>query len=137
MSLSEIETLRRLRRHRADRAERTLREAKRAQRALQDQVQQAHAALEQTRQQQAQKTAELVSKHQGQVVSLKDLNAWGNQERSLLAGTAREEGQLRGLYQQQERQVTQVDTAQRQVTQCLREVEKLKELAQLLAQEEI
>lgn len=137
MFLSEIETLRRLRRHRADRAERSLREAKRAQRALQDQVQQAHAALEQTRQQQVQKTAELVSKHQGQVVSLKDLNAWGNQERSLLAGTAREEGQLRGLYQQQERQVTHVDTAQRQVTQCLREVEKLKELAQLLAQEEL
>ncbi|SDV04693.1 type III secretion system stalk subunit SctO [Pseudomonas mucidolens] len=135
MFLSEIETLRRLRRHRAERAERTLRDAKRLQGTLQDQVHQAHAALDQARQQAAQKTAELVSRHQGQVVSLQDLKTWGNQERRLLAGTAREEGELRELYQRQQRQVTHVETAQRQVTECLREVEKLQELAHLLAQE--
>lgn len=135
MFLSEIDTLRRLRRHRAERAERALREAKNLQRSLQDQVRQAHADLAQTRRRHAEETAELESKHQGQVVSLRALQSWGQQERKLLAGTAREEAGLRELYQQQASQVTHVATAQQQVTQCLREVEKLQELAQLLAQE--
>ena len=73
MSLSEIDTLRRLRRHRADRAERALREAKRHQQALLLQIQQAQAALEQTRLQEIEKTAELLGKHQGQVLSLQQL----------------------------------------------------------------
>ncbi|KAA0947067.1 MULTISPECIES: YscO family type III secretion system apparatus protein [unclassified Pseudomonas] len=131
----EIDTLRRLRRHRADRAERALREAKGAHKALLAKVEQAQEALEQTRLEETRQTAELANQRQGQVVSLQDLKAWGAQERKLSAGTARDEGQLQALYQQQERQVAHINTAQKQVTQCLREVEKLQELAVLLAEE--
>ncbi|WP_338479508.1 YscO family type III secretion system apparatus protein [Pseudomonas trivialis] len=136
MSLSELETLRRLRKHRADRAERALGKAKRHQRALQLQVEQARQVLEQTRLQEAQTGAQLLSQHQGQVISFQALKSWNNQERSLSATTQREEAQLRGLHGQQEQQVTEVDLAQKQVTQCLREVEKILELSRLLAQEE-
>ena len=93
--LGEVETLRRLRRHRADRAERVLREAKRAQQALLAHIQQAKNALEQTRQEEARQSAELLSQHQGQVLSLKALKSWGAQERTLSAGTRRDQGQLR------------------------------------------
>lgn len=137
MSLSEIDTLRRLRRHRADRAERALREAKRHQQALLAQIQQAQDALEQTRLEEIQKSAQLLNQHQGQVLSLQQLKAWGTQERSLAAGTQREEGQLQALQGRREEQVVHVATAQKQVTQCLREVEKLQELSVLLTQEEV
>ncbi|WLH69199.1 YscO family type III secretion system apparatus protein [Pseudomonas sp. FP2309] len=136
MSLSELETLRRLRKHRADRAERVLGEAKRHQRALQLQVEQAQQVLEQTRLQEAQQGAQLLSKHQGQVISFQELKSWNTQERSLSASTLREEAQVRGLHGQQEQQVARVDTAQKQVTQRLREVEKLLELSRLVQQEE-
>lgn len=132
---SEIDTLRRLRRHRADRAERALRELKKAQRTLQTRIEQARDAVEQARLLEDQKSTELATKHQGQVLSLQDLKNWGAEERQLSAGTAREKGQLQGLYQQQEQQVTQVDSAQKKVTQCLREVEKLQELSVLLAEQ--
>lgn len=135
MFLSELETLRRLRKHRADRAERALGEAKRHQRALQLQVEQAQQVLEQTRQQEAQEAAQLLSKHQGQVLSFQELKSWSNQERSLSASTHREEEQLRELHGQQEQQVVHIDSMQKQATRCLREVEKLVELNQLLVQE--
>lgn len=137
MSLSELDTLRRLRRHRADRAERALREAKRHQQALLAQIQQAQDALEQTRLEEIQKTAELLEKHQEQVLSLSQLKSWGTQERTLSAGTRREEGQLHELHGRREEQVVQVASAQQQVSQCLKEVEKLQELSVLLAQEAI
>jgi type III secretion protein O len=133
----EIDTLRRLRKHRADRAERALREAKRLQRSLQLQIEQAQDALEHTRQQEARQSAELLSKHQGQVISFQALKAWGAEERTLCAGTRREEGQLHELRGQRAQQVLQIDSAQKQVTQCLRQVEKLQELAILLSQEEL
>lgn len=136
MSLSEIDTLRRLRKHRADRAERMLRAAKRSQQALVLQIQQAQEALEHTRQEEARKTAELLGKHQGQVISFRDLKSWNTQERTFSAETRREEGQLHALHGQREEQLTHVDGAQRHVTQCLREVEKLQELSLLLVQEE-
>ncbi|NWD25885.1 YscO family type III secretion system apparatus protein [Pseudomonas yamanorum] len=136
MSLSEIDTLRRLRKHRADRAERALRAAKRQQQALLLEIQQAGDALEQTRLDEARKTAELLGKHQGQVISFRDIKSWNAEERTLSADTRREEGQLRELHGQRDEQLTHVDSAQKQVTQCLREVEKLQELSILLAQEE-
>ena len=82
MSLSEvlsgeIDTLRRLRRYRADRAERALREAKRAQQALVAHIQQAQATLEQTRLEEARQCAQLLSEHQGQVVTFKALKKIG------------------------------------------------------------
>lgn len=131
----EVETLRRLRRHRADRAERALREAKRAQQALLAHIQRAKDALEQTRQEEARKSAELLSQHQGQVLSLKELKAWGARERSLSASTRREQGQLVQLQDQQGEKERRVGSAQKHVTECLRQVEKLKELSLLLAQE--
>ncbi|MBN2990527.1 YscO family type III secretion system apparatus protein [Pseudomonas cedrina subsp. fulgida] len=133
--LGEVETLRRLRRHRADRAERALREAKRAQQALLAHIQQAQDALEQTRQEEALQSARLLSQHQGQVLSLQALKSWGTQERSLSANTRREMGQLQALTGQREEKQTRVGSAQKHVTECLRQVEKLQELSRLLAQE--
>ena len=133
--LGEVETLRRLRRHRADRAERALREAKRAQQALLAHIQQAQDALEQTRQEEALQSAQLLSQHQGQVLTLQALRSWGTQERSLSANTRRDIGQLEALQGQREEKQTRVGSAQKQVTECLRQVEKLQELSLLLAQE--
>ena len=136
-ALNEIETLRRLRRHRADRAERALREAKRAEQTLLAHIRQAADALEQTRQEEARQSAQLLSEHQGQVLSLQALKSWGVKERSLCASTRREEGQLQALQGQQDEKKNQVGTAQKQVTECLRQVEKIQELSKLLTQEPI
>jgi len=142
MSLSdtpqvEVETLRRLRRHRADRAERALREAKRAQQMLLAKIQQAQDALEETQQEEARQSAQLLNQHQGQVLTLKALKSWGAQERSLSASTRRDMGQLEALRDQRHAQESRVGSAQKAVTQCLRQVEKLRELSLLLAQESI
>ncbi|WP_219266890.1 YscO family type III secretion system apparatus protein [Pseudomonas sp. Xaverov 259] len=137
VSMADIETLRRLRRHRADRAERALREAKRARQTLQTHIQQAQQALEQTRQEEAQQSAQLLSEHQGQVLTLKALNAWGSQERSLSASTLRDEGQVQALQAQHKDKDIQVGSAQKYATECLRQVEKLQELSNLLAQDSL
>ncbi|KRP61136.1 type III secretion system stalk subunit SctO [Pseudomonas orientalis] len=133
----EIETLRRLRRYRADRAERALREAKRSQQALVAHIQQAQDTLEKTREDEARQSAQLLSEHQGQVVSFQALKSWGRKEQSLSAGTRREEGQLQQLQGQREQREVEVGLAQKHVTLCLRQVEKLQELANLLTQEAI
>lgn len=135
VALSEIETLRRLRRHRADRAERALREAKRAEQTLLASIRQAEGVLEQTRQEEVRQSAQLLSEHQGQVLSLHALKSWGVKERSLSASTQREAGQLQALQGQQEEKKHHVGTAQKHVSECLRQVEKLKELSLLLAEE--
>src|ERR1700756_1181250 len=113
MSLSEIDTLRRLRKHRADRAERALSAAKRLQQALLVQIRQAAEALEQTRLDEARKTTELLRKHQGQVISFGDIKSWNTEERTLSAGTRREEGQLHDLHGQRDEQLTHIDSAQK------------------------
>ena len=135
MSLSELETLRRLRRHRADRAERALREAKREHQALLVHIDHAQDALEQARQQQVLQSAQLLSEHQGQVVTLQVLRSWTAKEHTLSTDTRREEGSLQGLHEQTQAQVIEVKNAQVQASQCLRQVEKLQELSALLAQE--
>ncbi|RQO44041.1 YscO family type III secretion system apparatus protein [Pseudomonas sp. KBW05] len=135
--LGEVDTLRRLRRHRADRAERALREAKRDQQALLTHIQRAQDALEQTRQEETRQGARLLNQHQGQVLSLQALKAWGAQERGLSANTRREVGELEVLQGQQEQKQNRVGSAQRQVTECLRQVEKLQELSLLLTEERI
>ncbi|WP_053131911.1 YscO family type III secretion system apparatus protein [Pseudomonas sp. MIACH] len=135
--LGEVETLRRLRRHRADRAERALREAKRAQQALLANIQQAKDTLEQTRQEEALQSAQLLSQHQGQVLTLRDLKSWGAQERCLSDSTRQEMGRLEALQGQQGERNSRVGSAQKQVTEYLRQVEKLQELSLLLAQEQI
>ena len=70
------------------------------------------------------------------MLSLKALKSWGVKERSLSASTQREEGQLEALRGQQDEKKTQVGIAQKHVTECLRQVEKLKELALLLVEEQ-
>jgi hypothetical protein len=135
--MAEIETLRRLRRHRADRAERALREAKRARQTLQAHIQDAQQTLEQTRQEEARQSAQLLSQHQGQVLTLKALKSWGLQERSLSASTLRDEGQVQALRAQHTEKEIEVGSAQKYATECLRQVEKLQELSKLLAQESI
>lgn len=135
MSLSELETLRRLRRHRADRAERTLREAKRHQQTLLTHIEQAEDTLVHTRQQQALQSAQLLSEHQGHVVSREALKSWAAKEQSLSAETRREEGHLHALHEQKAAQVIEVQQAQQQASQCLRQVEKLQELSTLLSRE--
>ncbi|PMU88991.1 MULTISPECIES: type III secretion system stalk subunit SctO [unclassified Pseudomonas] len=132
---SDIDTLRRLRRYRADRAERALREAKRAHQTLVVHIQQAQETLEQTRQEEARQSAQLLSEHQGQVVTFKALKTWSAKEQHLSAGTRREESQLKTLQGQREEQAVQVGSAQKHVTLCLRQVEKIQELSHLLAQE--
>lgn len=134
--LGEIETLRRLRRHRADRAERALREAKRARQTLLTHIQQAQETLEQTRLEEARQSADLLSRHQGQVLSVQDLKSWGRQEHSLSASTRRDEGQLQKLQGQREEKEFHIDNAQKHATECLRQMEKLQELSQLLVQEQ-
>jgi hypothetical protein len=136
MFLSEIDTLRRLRKHRADRAERALREAKRLQRSLLAQVEDAQQALDQTRLLEAQRSEELLGKHQGQVISFQQLKSWNTQEGTLSAGTRRKEGELHELQGQRGEHDDHVYGAQKQATQYLREVEKLQELCILLAQED-
>jgi type III secretion protein O len=98
-------------------------------------IQQAKDVLEQTRQEEARQSAELLSQHQGQVLSLKALKSWGAQERSLSASTQREIGQLEALRGQQGESESRVGSAQKHVTECLRQVEKLQELSLLLARE--
>lgn len=124
----EVQMLRCLRRHRADRAERALREAKRAA-GLLAHIQQAQDALEHARQEQARQSAELLSQHQGQLLTLAGLKSWNAQERSLSASTQREEGQLEALRNQRQEKEHHVGSAQRQATECLRQVEKLQELS--------
>ncbi|WP_426135441.1 type III secretion system stalk subunit SctO [Pseudomonas sp. PWP3-1b2] len=135
LQLDEIETLRRLRRHRADRAERALREAKRTQQALLASIRQAQDTLEQTRRDEAEQSAQLLNEHQGQVLTFKALKSWSAQEQTLSASTQREEGQLHELQDRREQQEIEIGSAQKQVTLCLRQVEKLHELSNLLAQE--
>ena len=88
MLSGEIDTLRRLRRHRADRAERALREAKRAQQALVAHIREMQEVLERTRQEEARQCAQLLSEHQGQVVTFKALKNWSAKEQEFVGGYA-------------------------------------------------
>lgn len=133
---SEIDTLQRLRRHRADRAERDLREARRLAQGLEASIEQARTALQQAREDEVRERAQLLGKHQGQVLSVHDLSAWGSQERKLSAGLVKQEGGLFGLIDQKSVRETAVEVARKQVSQRLREVEKLHELKALLLQEQ-
>ncbi|AZF45973.1 RspO [Pseudomonas sp. R2-7-07] len=98
-------------------------------------IQQAQDLLEKTRQEEQRQCAQLLSEHQGQVVSVQALKSWNRKEQSLSAGTRREEGQVQQLQGQQEQREVEIGIAQKHVTQCLRQVEKLQELANLLTQE--
>ena len=130
----ETEALQCLRGYRAERAERQLRKALVAQRALDVRIEQARMQVEQTRQQEARQRTELLGRHQGQFVSLQTLTSWGETERKACAETAREEQRLQLLFDQQRREVMDVEHARKHASQCQRGVEKLRALSELWEQ---
>lgn len=127
--LSEIETLQCLRGFRAERAERQLRKALAALQALSVRIEQARVQVEQTRLQEARQRAELLGRHRGRAVSLQTLTGWGEAERKACAETVREEQRLQLLFDQQRREVIDVERARKPASQCRRAVEKLRELS--------
>lgn len=133
----EIEALQHLRSYRVERAERALQQAQMALRALGVRIEKAHTAVEHARLYEVQQRDELVSRYQGQVVSPRDLTNWGEKERKVSAATAREDGVLQSLFELQRQGVTQVESARKQATACQRQVEKLRELSALLAEQGI
>lgn len=135
--LSEIETLqclRGFRAERAERAERQLRKALAAQQALSVRIEQARVQVEQSRLQEARQRAELLGRHRGRAVSLQTLTGWGEAERKACAETVREEQRLQLLFDQQRREVIDVERARKHASQCRRAVEKLRELSVLWGQ---
>lgn len=132
--LSEIETLQCLRGFRAERAERQLRKALAALQALSVRIEQARVQVEQTRLQEARQRAELLGRHRGRAVSLQTLTGWGEAERKACAETVREEQRLQLLFDQQRREVIDVERARKHASQCRRAVEKLRELSVLWGQ---
>ena len=131
----EIEALQCLRGYRAERAERQLRKALVAQRALSVRIEQARVLVEQTRLQEARQRAELLGRHRGRAVSLQTLTGWGEAERKACAETVREEQRLQLLFDQQRREVIDVERARKHASQYRRAVEKLRELSALWGQE--
>ena len=125
----EMQALQCLRVHRAQRAERRLRQALVALRALQARIEQARMQVEQTRQQEARQRAELLCRHQGQVVSLQTLIGWNEAQRKACADTDSEEQRLQLLLDQQHRDVIGIENARKHASQCQRAVEKLRELS--------
>lgn len=137
MSLLELAALQHLRRYRAERAEHAVHAALRAQRALDVRIEQAQVGVEQARRHEQQQRVALLDRYQGQVVSPIGLTSWSEQERRVSAVTAREEGFLQTLFEQQRQLVTQLESARQQAAECLRQVEKLRELSALLAEEDL
>ena len=135
MSLIELAALQHLRRYRAERAERAVHAAQRAQQALGVRIEQAHTTVEQARQHEAQQRLELFGRHQGQLMSPRALASWSEQERKVAVATAREEGRLQGLCEQQSQQAEQLESARQHASACQRQVEKLRELSALLAEQ--
>lgn len=133
---ADIEALKRLRGHRADRAARQLHTAQVAQRALNLRIEQAHQDVEHARVHEAQQCKALLNRYQGQVLSLRSLTGWGEEERKVSAATVHKEGALRLLFEQRQREEEDRQRIRLHASTCLRQVEKLRELSVLLAGEE-
>lgn len=135
VSLSETRALARLRGHRADRAERMLQQALIEQRALDLRIEQARAAVEQASDRESRQRVELLHRYQGQAVSRHMLSGWNETLHKVSAQTAEQQGVLRSLLERQPHQVSNVERARKQVSASQRQVEKLRELSILLAEE--
>lgn len=135
MPHSDLKALQGLRGYRAERAERRLQKALVAQRAQEVRIEQTRAQLEQACQHEARQQAELLSQHQGQVISLHTLTSWSEAERNASAEVAREQQRLHLLLEQQQRDAIEVEHARKHALQCLRDIEKLRELSALWGQE--
>lgn len=131
----EIEPLQRLRRHRAERAERVLQNALREQYNLGQQIEQARTEVEQACQFESRQRSALLARFRGQVMCPRALSGWGEDERKASARTARQEGVLQCLLEQQRLATSHVESARRHTAGCQRKVEKLREFLLLLAEE--
>lgn len=131
----EIDALKRLRRHRSDRAGRQLVAAQVAQRALTERIEQARQEVEQARAQEGQQRMVLLNRYQGQVLSPRALAGWSEQERAVSEVTVRQEVALQWLCEQRRRQDEELQQIRLHASKCLRQVEKLRELAELLVGE--
>ncbi|WP_300729757.1 type III secretion protein [Pseudomonas sp.] len=132
---ADIEALKRLRGHRADRVTRQLHTAQTAQRALTVRIEQACQDVEQARVDEARQRKALLNRYQGQVLSPRTLAGWSEEERAVSAATARQEGTLQALFEQRQRKEQELQQIRQNASQCLRQVEKLREVAVLLAGE--
>lgn len=140
MSLSDdpllaTQALQRLRGYRADCAERLLHKALMEQRGLNLRIEQARTAVEQARQNESQQRAALFNRYQGQALSRQMLSGWDEALRKGTAQTAQQAGALQSLLEQQRHGAANVERARKQACACQRQVEKLRELSILLAEE--
>jgi len=133
--LCETRALERLRGHRAERAERVLQKVLSEQRALNLCVEQARMAVEQARDHENSQQIVLLNRYRGQVVSFQVLSGWNEALHKVSAHTAEQQRILQSLLERQRHEAVSVERARKHVAESQRQVEKLRELSLLLAEE--
>ena len=127
--------LERLRGHRAERAERVLQKVLSEQRALNLCVEQARMDVEQARDHENSQQIVLLNRYRGQVVSFQVLSGWNEALHKVSAHTAEQQNILQSLLERQRHEAVSVERARKHVAESQRQVEKLRELSLLLAEE--
>ncbi|EPJ94371.1 MULTISPECIES: hypothetical protein [Pseudomonas] len=133
--LCETRALERLRGHRAERAERVLQKVLSEQRALNLCVEQARMDVEQARDHENSQQIVLLNRYRGQVVSFQVLSGWNEALHKVSAHTAEQQRILQSLLERQRHEAVSVERARKHVAESQRQVEKLRELSLLLAEE--
>ena len=133
--LCETRALERLRGHRAERAERVLQKVLSEQRALNLCVEQARMDVEQARDHENSQQIVLLNRYRGQVVSFLVLSGWNEALHKVSAHTAEQQNILQSLLERQRHEAVSVERARKHVAESQRQVEKLRELSLLLAEE--
>ena len=133
--LCETRALERLRGHRAERAERVLQKVLSEQRALSLCVEQARMDVEQARDHENSQQIVLLNRYRGQVVSFQVLSGWNEALHKVSAHTAEQQNILQSLLERQRHEAVSVERARKHVAESQRQVEKLRELSLLLAEE--
>lgn len=136
--LCETRALERLRGHRAERAERAERVLQKVlseQRALNLCVEQARMDVEQARDHENSQQIVLLNRYRGQVVSFQVLSGWNEALHKVSAHTAEQQRILQSLLERQRHEAVSVERARKHVAESQRQVEKLRELSLLLAEE--
>lgn len=133
--LCETRALERLRSHRAERAERVLQKVLSEQRALNLCVEQARMDVEQARDHENSQQIVLLNRYRGQVVSFQVLSGWNEALHKVSAHTAEQQRILQSLLERQRHEAVSVERARKHVAESQRQVEKLRELSLLLAEE--
>ena len=140
--LCETRALERLRGHRAERAERVLQKVLSEQRALnlcveqaRMDVEQARMDVEQARDHENSQQIVLLNRYRGQVVSFQVLSGWNEALHKVSAHTAEQQNILQSLLERQRHEAVSVERARKHVAESQRQVEKLRELSLLLAEE--